>query len=140
MVSIYDPALWDSKTPANVLGGRNRAIKAKRDAQGRFMPNDIMEQALWSLDPEHGRPGGLAVQAKRRAIKAEQEICKMNTKDRITELKEKRDEFILNESVFEDENPSWLELAEAQAEAERRWDETDEGQELKALLDEKELE
>lgn len=53
--------------------------------------------------------------------------------DRIAELKEKRDEFILNESVFADDNPSWGELADAQAEADARWNETDEGKELAAL-------
>lgn len=58
----------------------------------------------------------------------------MNKNERIQELEEKRDEFILNEAVFADDHPSWGELAEAQAEAESRWDETDEGKELKALL------
>lgn len=58
----------------------------------------------------------------------------MNEKEqRIKDLEEKRDEYILNESVLP-ENPSWGELADAQAEAERRWDETDDGKELKALL------
>jgi hypothetical protein len=61
----------------------------------------------------------------------------MNT-DRIEELQEKRDEFILNESVFEDENPSWGEVFEANAEAEKRWDETDDGKELAKLLTEME--
>ena len=55
--------------------------------------------------------------------------------DRIDELEEKKEEFILNESVTPDDHPSWGELAEAQAEAERKWDETDEGKELKALLE-----
>lgn len=59
-------------------------------------------------------------------------------KDRIEELQEKLHEFILNESVFEDDHPSWGEVLEAQIEAESKWDETDEGKELKALLDEKE--
>lgn len=59
----------------------------------------------------------------------------MSKNDRISELQEKKDEFILNESVFADDHPSWLEVAEAEAEAERKWDETDEGKELKALLE-----
>ena len=63
-MSIYDPAMWNAKTPANVLGGRNRAIKALRDKQGRFLPNDPFIQSLWSLDPQHGRRGGLALLAK----------------------------------------------------------------------------
>lgn len=58
----------------------------------------------------------------------------MNAFDRLAELQEKRDEFILNESVYEDENPSWGEVAEAQDEAERRWNETDDGKELINLL------
>jgi hypothetical protein len=59
----------------------------------------------------------------------------MQTKEeRIAELQEKKDEFILNESIFADENPSWGEVAEAQSEAETRWNETDEGKELIALL------
>ena len=31
----------------------------------------------------------------------------MSAKERIEELQEKKLEFILNESVFENENPSW---------------------------------
>lgn len=54
--------------------------------------------------------------------------------ERIEELQEKRNEFVLNESVYEDENPSWFEVAEAQDEAERRWNETDDGKELKRLF------
>lgn len=53
--------------------------------------------------------------------------------ERIEELQEMKEEFILNESELP-ENPSWGELAEAQAEAERKWEETDDGKELKALL------
>lgn len=56
------------------------------------------------------------------------------TKERIEELQEKMQEFILNESVFADDHPSWGEVAEAQTIAESKWDETDEGKELKALL------
>ena len=58
----------------------------------------------------------------------------MNRNERIEELQEKRHEFILNESVFADDNPSWGEVAEAENEAEARWNETDEGKELIALL------
>lgn len=58
----------------------------------------------------------------------------MNTQDRIQELQEKMDEFILNESVFADDHPSWGELADAQAVAEAKWNRTAEGRELKALL------
>ena len=56
-------------------------------------------------------------------------------KNRTEELLEKKDEFILNESVFADKNPSWGEVADAQSEAEIRWNETDEGKELIALLE-----
>lgn len=59
----------------------------------------------------------------------------MTITERIAELEEKLSEFVLNESVYEDDHPSWGEVAEAQAEAERKWNETDEGRELKALLD-----
>jgi hypothetical protein len=58
----------------------------------------------------------------------------MNT-DRIEELQEKRNEFIFSELVFEDENPSWGEVFEANAKAEQKWNETDDGKELKSLLD-----
>ena len=64
-MSIYDPNIWDKKVPANVIGGRNRSLKARRDKLGRFMPNDQVGQELWSLDPQHGKPGGVG-----RAIKA----------------------------------------------------------------------
>ena len=54
---------------------------------------------------------------------------------RIQELEEKKFEFILNESfIQEDKSPSWYEVAEAEHEAERKWDETDDGKELKSLL------
>jgi len=59
----------------------------------------------------------------------------MNKKERIEELQEKMDEYILNESVFPDDSPSWEEVLNAQAEAESRWNETDEGKELTSLLD-----
>lgn len=65
MNSVYDPEFWDRKTPANVIGGRNRAIKAQRDKLGRFLPNDEVGRELWSLDPNHGKPGGVS-----RVIKA----------------------------------------------------------------------
>jgi hypothetical protein len=56
---------------------------------------------------------------------------------RITDLQELHSEFILNESqqFFADDSPSWGELADAQAKAELLWNETDNGKELKALLD-----
>lgn len=53
--------------------------------------------------------------------------------ERIEELQEKRKEFILNESAYEDDNPSWEEVSEAEAEAEARWNETEEGRELTML-------
>lgn len=59
----------------------------------------------------------------------------MNKDERIAELQEKMDEFIINEAIFPDDNPSWGELLEAQAEAEARWNETNEGRELLALLE-----
>jgi hypothetical protein len=52
---------------------------------------------------------------------------------RIEELEEMKNEFILNESEFDDENPSWLEVAEAQCKAEMKWYNTDDGEELKKL-------
>ena len=55
-------------------------------------------------------------------------------RDRIEELQEKHHEFILNESVFADDNPSWGEVAEAGQKAELKWSETAEGKELKELL------
>jgi len=58
----------------------------------------------------------------------------MNKDERIEELEENRLEFVFNEAIFQDENPSWGEVAEAYGEAELRWDETDEGKELKSLL------
>ena len=58
----------------------------------------------------------------------------MDTKNRIAELQEKMQEFILNEAVFDDENPSWEECAIASNEAERKWNETEEGKELARLL------
>ena len=58
----------------------------------------------------------------------------MQTKDeRIAELEEMKAEFIFNESIFQDENPSWGEVAEAQYLAEEKWDETASGKELKLL-------
>lgn len=65
---IYSPEIWDKQTPANVLGGINRAKTAERDRQGRFLPKDAMIKALWSLDPEHGKLGG-----KKRAATAKRE-------------------------------------------------------------------
>lgn len=65
MDSIYNPSMWDQMTPANVRGGHSRAIKAKRDKLGRFMPNDVVGQELWTLDPQHGKAGGLALLAKK---------------------------------------------------------------------------
>jgi hypothetical protein len=53
---------------------------------------------------------------------------------RIKELENMKIEFIFNESEFVDENPSWLEVAEAQAKAEMKWYETDNGKELEELL------
>lgn len=57
-ISIYDPNLWNEKTPANVLGGINRSKNAIRDQLGRFMPSAIEEWENWKLDQEHGRRGG----------------------------------------------------------------------------------
>lgn len=54
--------------------------------------------------------------------------------ERINELQEMRDEFILNESIFADENPSWGEVIDANAIAEQKWDKTENGKELKKLL------
>lgn len=52
---------------------------------------------------------------------------------RIKDLEEERTEFILNESQFPDESPSWGEVAEANAEAESKWEDTEEGEELAEL-------
>lgn len=57
----------------------------------------------------------------------------MTPNERIEELQEKRNEYILNESVFPDDNPSWGEMHEAQAIALAQWNNTDEGKELIAL-------
>lgn len=58
--SIYDPTLWDTLTPANVLGGRSRAIKACRDKWGRFLP----ASGELPAPVQHGRAGGKATLAK----------------------------------------------------------------------------
>lgn len=54
--------------------------------------------------------------------------------ERIEELEEAKQEFILHESETEDDSPSWGEIAEANGTAEEKWDETEDGQELSALL------
>ena len=55
---------------------------------------------------------------------------------RISELEEMKQEYILNESwIPEEQSPSWGDVAEANAVAESKWDETDNGKELKSLLD-----
>lgn len=54
---------------------------------------------------------------------------------RIEELQDEKDEFIINESMIdENESPSWGDIAEANANAESKWDESEEGEELKVLL------
>jgi len=60
----------------------------------------------------------------------------MTTKERIEELQEKMQEYILNHADIGQRSVSWGELADLQAIAESAWNETDEGKELKALLDE----
>ena len=62
-----------------------------------------------------------------------------NDNDRIEELQGMKNEFILNESVFEDENPSWGEVADSNSKAELLWNETAEGKELLSLENEKEM-
>ena len=61
---IYSPELFDSFPPANVRGGMSRAKSAKRDSQGKFLPNTETSRPL---DPEHGVKAGKirAMQAKR---------------------------------------------------------------------------
>jgi hypothetical protein len=54
--------------------------------------------------------------------------------DRIEELQEKMQEFILEHADIGQRSASWGELADLQAVAESEWNETDEGKELKALL------
>ncbi len=63
--SMYDPNLWDSMPPANVRGGQSRALKARRDLLGRFMPDDPASITTWNLDEDHGRAGGLSLLEKR---------------------------------------------------------------------------
>lgn len=63
--SIYDPTLWDNLPPANVTGGRHRALKARRDLLGRFLPDDPIKALSVELDPDHGKAGGLAILQKR---------------------------------------------------------------------------
>lgn len=58
----------------------------------------------------------------------------MTTKERIEELQEKMQEFILEHSDIGQRSVSWGELADLQAVAESEWNETDEGKELAALL------
>jgi hypothetical protein len=58
----------------------------------------------------------------------------MNTKNRIEELQEKMQEYILNHADIGQRSVSWGELADLQAIAESKWNETDEGKELAALL------
>ena len=56
---------------------------------------------------------------------------------RIEELQDAKEEFVLNESMIPEDvnpNPSWEEVAIASNDAESRWEDTDEGQELKSLL------
>jgi hypothetical protein len=53
---------------------------------------------------------------------------------RFKELVEKMHEFILNESVFADDNHSWGEVADAESVAMGKWNETDEGKEMTALI------
>ena len=38
--AIYDPELWDTQVPANVLGGVNRCKDARRDRWGRLLPKE----------------------------------------------------------------------------------------------------
>lgn len=66
-MGVYDPALWDQKTPANVIGGLHRALKAQRDILGRFLPDNPVEALLQvhNLPYNHGVEGGIA-----RVIKA----------------------------------------------------------------------
>ena len=82
-----------------------------------------------------GYGGGIVFQSyniaeTERSIKA---IVAMDSVTRLSELQEIRQEFILNESIFADDHPSWGEVADAEAEAESRWEQTAEGQELKKL-------
>jgi hypothetical protein len=55
---------------------------------------------------------------------------------RFKELVEKMHEFILNESIFADDHPSWSEVADAEFIAMGKWNETDEGKEMTALIEE----
>lgn len=59
----------------------------------------------------------------------------MNTQERIEELQEKMQEFILEHSDIGQRSVSWGELIELQGLAETLWNETDEGKELAALLE-----
>ncbi len=67
-------------------------------------------------------------------IYCEEFFSKDQIEERIKALEEKRDEFILNESVFADDHPSWGEIVDAQCEAGSIWDLSDDGKELKAML------
>lgn len=58
LYSEYDNFYAANPTPTQ-LGGRNRALKARRDRYGRFMPADEWRQELWELPEVHGRAGGL---------------------------------------------------------------------------------
>lgn len=122
------------------LGGKARAATARRHpAYGIFLPNVPLfeDDNLFPTCYQHGREGG-----KARAMKAHRDSNgrfvkenNMSTEERIAELEEKKSEFILEHSDIGQRSVSWGELAELQARAESQWNETDDGKELKALLD-----
>ena len=62
----------------------------------------------------------------------------MNTQERIEELQEMKQEYILNHVDIGQRSISWGELLELEVIAESEWNETDEGKELAALLGESE--
>ena len=67
LYSTYD-AFYAENIPPARLGGINRAIKARRDKYGRFMPRDEFLQSMWELPERHGRAGGLKRASTARRI------------------------------------------------------------------------
>lgn len=73
--------------------------------------------------------------SKRDVSNSENIVDSRGIISRIEELEEMKEGYILNESAIpEEESPSWGEVADKQNDVESKWDETDEGIELKALL------
>jgi hypothetical protein len=53
MYARYDDYMSQYGSPSQ-RGGRSRAMTARRDTQGRYLP----KRGTLAPDPQHGRPGG----------------------------------------------------------------------------------